>query len=78
MKCIKCIRLRSLVFLVASVGAFAAGTTINFASLDKKHPYKLSGRFTCQKTMRAHARPLSSFMGPWESTPAGRFIGSRS
>jgi len=32
-----------LVFLVASVGAFAAGTTINFASLDKKHPYKLSG-----------------------------------
>ncbi len=43
---LKCIRLRTLVFLAGfavSVTAFAAGTTINFTSLDPKHPFKLSG-----------------------------------
>ena len=57
MKWIKCIRLRSLVFLaffVATVVAFAAGTTISFASLDQIHAYKLSGTLYLPEN---HSRP---------------------
>jgi dienelactone hydrolase len=32
-----------LASFAVAVGVFAAGTTINFPSLDKKHPHKLSG-----------------------------------
>ena len=42
----KHIRLLTVVLLAVSVASgrtFAAGTTINFSSLDKKHTYKLSG-----------------------------------
>lgn len=43
---LRCIRLLTVVFLavfVTSVRAYAAGTTINFSSLDKNHPLKVSG-----------------------------------
>jgi uncharacterized protein len=46
MKSMSCLRLLAVVFLavaVTAVRAFPAGTTINFASLDTKHPNKLSG-----------------------------------
>lgn len=46
MKCSRFLRLLTVVLptvFVMSAGTFAAGTAINFTSLDKEHPLKLSG-----------------------------------
>jgi hypothetical protein len=64
MRSLTCIGLLAAVLLTVFVlpaGASSAGTRIDFSSLDTNQPYKVSG---------VHARPLSWFTGPWESTHA--------
>jgi hypothetical protein len=73
MRSLTCIGLLAAVLLTVFVlpaGASSAGTRIDFSSLDTNQPYKCRERSTCRKILQVHARPLSWFTGPWESTHA--------